>query len=185
MPHNIPLPTHRYVWVVPQFVRPEPTGEALIPAVWWGVSVQPNRTLGCHVLLEDGALVVDLPLHALRSDDATPHADELEYVGATWDSYGWDAEVFQCDYLDEMPVSVLSERHGMTDVLGYLWFAVDHVRDGFSKTPAQHKHLWVVATMTGGFVWVPQDQLLLHEKSFTTVNGVPKVKRQDRTWSVE
>jgi hypothetical protein len=185
MPHNIALPTHRYVWVVPQFVRPEPTGEALIPAVWWGVSVTPNRTLGCHVLLEDGALLVDLPLHALRSDDSTPHADELEFVGATWDSYGWDAEAFQCDYLDEMPVSVLSERHGTTDILGHLWFAVDHVRDGFSKTPAQHKHLWVVATGTGGFVWVPQDQLLLHDKSFTEVNGVPKIKRQTQTWSVE
>lgn len=186
MPHNLALPTHKYVWVVPAFIRPEPTGEALIPAVWWGVSVQPNRTLGCHVLLEDGAMVVDLPLQALRHDADLPvPPDEIDIVPATWDSYGWDAELFQCDYLDEMPVSVLSERHGMTDLLGYLWFAVDHVRDGFSKTPAQHKHLWVVATMTGGFVWVPQDQLLLHEKSFTTVNGVPKVKRQDRTWSVE
>ena len=187
MPHNIPLPTHKYVYVIPSFVRPETVAvEPLIPAVWWGVSVQPNRTLGCHVLLEDGAMVVDLPLQALRHDPVpSVTADDVDIVPATWDSYGWDAEVLQCDYLHEMPVSVLSERHGMTEMLGHLWFAVDHVRDGFSTTPAQHKHLWVVAVDTGGFVWVPQDQLILHEKSFTKVNGVPSIKRQDQCWSVE
>jgi hypothetical protein len=187
MPHNIPLPTHKYVYVIPSFVRPETVAiEPLIPAVWWGVSVQPNRTLGCHVLLEDGAMVVDLPLNALRHDaELKPTSDEAEIVGATWDSYGWDAELFICDYLNEMPVSVLSETHQEVGEMGNLWFAVDHVKDGFSTYPAQHKHLWVVALNTGGFVWVPQDQLLLYDKSFTNVRGVPKVKRQDRSWSVE
>lgn len=186
MPHNIPLPTHRYVSVVPSFVRPEPTGEALISAVWWGVSVMPNRTLGCHVLLEDGAMVVDLPLNALwHSETQMPTEDDTFTPGATWDSYGWDAEVLQCDYLEQMPVEVLDERHASCGMFGNLWFAVDHIKDGFSTYPAQHKHLWVVAVHTGGFVWVPQDQLLLHDKSFTQVNGIPQVKRQSQVWSVE
>lgn len=186
MPHNIPLPTHRYVYVGASFVRPDKGGEKLIPAVWWGVSVQPNRTLGCHVLLEDGAMVVDLPLHALMHDaDALCEPHELEDIGATWDSYGWDAEVFQCDYLADMPVEVLDERHAPSGMFGKLWFAVDHLKDGFSTFPAQHKHLWIVALTEGWFMWVPQDQLVLRDKSFTKVNGVPQVKRQDQVWSVE
>ena len=187
MAHNIPLPTHRYVYVVPSFVRPDTTDtEPLIPAVWWGVSVQPNRTLGCHVLLEDGAMIVDLPLNALWHDASEPPTEDDTFtVGATWDSYGWSAEVLQCDYLNDMPATVLDERHAMCGMHGHLWFAVDHIKDGFSAAPAQHKHLWVVALNTGGFVWVPQDQLLLHEKSFTDVNGIPRVKRQDAVWSVE
>ena len=187
MAHNIPLPTHRYVSVVPSFVRPQCEDlTPLIPALWWGVSVTPNRTLGCHVVLEDGAMVVDLPLNALwHGEETMPTDDDTFTVGATWDSYGWDAEVFQCDYLYDMPVEVLDESHQLCGMHGNLWFAVDHVKDGFSLTPAQHKHLWVVALNTGGFVWVPQDQLLLFDKSFTEVNGVPKIKRQDQVWSVE
>lgn len=187
MPHNIPLPTHRYVYVVPSFVRPDSEQVTpLIPAIWWGVSVQPNRTLGCHVLLEDGAMVVDLPLNALRhATEIPPMPSDVLFVNATWDSYGWDAEVFQCDYLADMAVDVLDRRHEAAYKYGVLWFAVDHVKDGFSTHPAQHKHLWVVATDDGGFVWVPQDQLLLHDKSFTTVDGVPQIKRQDGIWSVE
>ena len=188
MAHNIALPTHRYVHVVPYFVRPDCEDVfPLIPAVWWGISVTPNRTLGCHVLLEDGAMVIDLPLQALRHDPsgAVDLEDVQEIAPATWDSYGWDAEVFQCDYLADMPVEVLDGNHASCGLFGDLWFAVDHIKDGFSIEPAQHKHLWVVAVSDGGFVWVPQDQLLLHEKSFTKNNGIPRIKRQTAKWSVE
>lgn len=40
--------------------------------------------------------------------------------------------------------------------------------------------LWVVALPCGRFAWVPQNQLLLYDKSFNTVDRVPKIKRQDR-----
>ena len=41
MSHNISLPTHRYVYVVPSFVLRDPLRTALIPAMWVGVSVTP------------------------------------------------------------------------------------------------------------------------------------------------
>lgn len=188
MSHNIELPRHRYVWVVGHMVDHDSKYDDRIPAVWWGVSVAPNRTLLCHVVLENGALVVDLPLDALRWCDPLFEAKdgfENQMSSATWDSYGWDAEIVSCDYLDQMRVSLLSEEHRDVSVTGHLWFAVDHVKDGFSMEPAQHKHLWVVAVETGEFAWLPQDQLLLHDKSFTKVNGVPKIKRQEQIWSRE
>jgi hypothetical protein len=176
-------------YVVPQKIEGV-TSYEMIPAVWWGVSVAPNRVLGCHVVLENGAMVVDLPLHALRwhkeprQDGGLP----LHTGWMTWDCYGWDAEIVQNDYLTDMHVEILDESHKMTHQHGNLWFAIDHVRgDGFSLTPAQHKHLWVVAMQNGTFSWVPQDQMLLHDKSFTEVDcmDVPRIKRQDRIWSVE
>lgn len=191
MPHNIPLPRHRYVWVMSDYVRSSDDWSSpydLIPAVWWGVSVQPNRVLQCHVVLENGAMVVDLPLHALRWHTQKEPTDKLLPLATmyfTWDCYGWDAEIVQAEYLDEMRVQLLDDAHKETGEFGQLWFAIDHLRDGFSMEPTQHKHLWVVANTCGRFSWVPQDQLLLYDKSFTTVDGVPKIKRQDRTWSVE
>jgi hypothetical protein len=93
MPHNISLPHHRYVWVVPGFIWRDVhiEGRRLIPAMWVGVSVTPGRSIGCHVLLENGALVVDLPLHALRGADV-PYADVDLSAIVAWDCYGWSAE---------------------------------------------------------------------------------------------
>ena len=183
------LPTHRYIWVrSTEVIRDCFDLQARIPAVWWGISVTPNRTLSCHVVLENGAMVVDLPLSALRWVDPLYEDEQTveEHVdAATWDCYGWNAEIVQCDYLDQMPVNVLCAKHKETPVRGHLWFAVDHVTDGFSVEPAQHKHLWVVAVETGEFVWLPQDQLLLRDKSFTHIAGIPNVKRQDKVWGVE
>lgn len=189
MPHNLALPRHRYVWVNRPMVDPTCFDmDERLAAVWWGVSVAPNRGLLCHVVLEHGAMVVDLPLEALRWCEflfENPQSFTARLDSATWDSYGWDAEIVACDYLDQMRVGLLCADHKETGVWGRLWFAVDHIKDGFSLEPAQHKHLWVVAVDTGEFAWLPQDQLLLHDKSFTTVEGVPRVKRQDQTWSVE
>lgn len=191
MPHNIPLPRHRYIWVMSAYVRETDDGASpydLIPAVWWGVSVQPNRVLSCHVVLENGAMVVDLPLHALRwhtDKEPTDRVLPLDVKYYTWDCYGWDAEIVQSPYLDEMQVQLLDDQHKLTGEFGELWFAIDHMKDGFGMEPAQHKHLWVVANTCGRFSWVPQDQLLIHDKSFTEVNGVPRIKRQDQSWSFE
>lgn len=191
MPHNISLPRHRYVWVMSDYVRHSDDGSSqyeLIPAVWWGVSVQPNRVLQCHVVLENGAMVVDLPLHALRWHTQKEPTDKLLPLATmyfTWDGYGWDAEIVQVEYLDEMRVQLLDDEHRLTGEFGELWFAIDHMKDGFGMEPAQHKHLWVVANSCGRFSWVPQDQLLIYDKSFTEVDGVPKIKRQSVIWSAE
>lgn len=190
MSHNIPLPAHRYVYVMSDYVQSTDRGESpyeYLPAVWWGISLTPNRTLGCHVVLDNGAMVVDLPVAALRWHNTLPKDGKLPLDASwiTWDAYGWEAEIVQSEYLDGLRVQVLNEDHQPTGEYGQLWFAVDHVRDGFSKEPAQHKHLWVIAMQCGRFAWVPQDQLLVYDKSFTEINGVPRIKRQARIWSYE
>ena len=63
--------------------------------------------------------------------------------------------------------------------------AIDHIGDGYSLAPDQHKHLWIGAREDGAFVCYPQDRYLVRESSFTKVRGVPVVYRQRTIWSVE
>lgn len=186
MPHNVELPRHRYVYVVPSFVlRPDDLRTALIPAVWVGVSVTPGRALGCHVLLESGALVVDLPLHALRGAFVQWAPLKLSDVVA-WDCYGWSAEIWEPSYLSGLSCAILSADHKHVTNRAKLWFAVDHVGDGFSLAPDQHKHLLVVERQDDhALMLLPQDRLLIEEASFTVVEGIPEIRRQAQVWQAE
>jgi hypothetical protein len=186
--HNLSLPRHRYIGVHASFVLKDAAHDhRLLPAVWWGVSVTPGRMLGCHVLLECGALVVDLPLHALNADPSqlTVPNPLLPLQTAVWDMYGWEAELFAPTMLEDAHVT-LHNFDALSGAEGKLWFAVDHVRDGYSMAPGQHKHLWVVALMgTGYLVQVPQDHLLVDDPSFTVQGPVPRIQRQERIYRAE
>jgi len=184
MSHNIDLPHHRYVWVIEKAVYRKSSQEKAIPAVWWGISATPGRMFGCHVLLESGAMVVDLPLHALRHEpDATHYV--LPELAQRWDAYGWDIEAHQPAYLSGLDCQVLDPTHKHVAGTGNLWFFLDHVGDGYSFEPGQHKHHWIVAMHEGHFDCVPQDMLLIKEASFTVLDGIPPVTRQTKIWSCE
>ena len=76
--------------------------------------------------------------------------------------------------------------HRLTDTRGTLWFCVDHLDDGYSLEPGQHKHLWVVALESGHFTQVPQDMVLIREASFTEdALVVPQIARQQTLWQTE
>lgn len=182
--HNIDLPHHRYVHVLASAVLLDTDERATIPAVWWGMSATPGRMFGCHVLLENGAIVVDLPLHVLRHG-AMSVAEWDARDAQRWDCYGAAMQAHQPAYLSGLPCQVLTPDHADTRWFGNLWFYLDHVGDGFSIEPAQHKHHWVVALSNGAFTCVPQDLLLVEESSFTEVKGIPPVRRQDTVWSCE
>lgn len=182
MPHNAPLPTHRYVFVADEFVLRQPTGHR-VPAVWWGVSSDAGRALGCHVLLENGALVLDLPLHALSHMPVAPVL-ELRDICA-WDAFGPDIEPYDIPYLTGLTATVLTADHKETPLEGELWCGLDWLRNGWSAYPEQHKHLLVVAVNDGTLRALPQDRLLVHEASFTEHKGVPPIVRQRTVWSAE
>jgi hypothetical protein len=137
------------------------------------------------VLLENGALVVDIPLHALRSKFVVWEPVSLSEVVA-WDCYGFDAELWQPSYLSGLDCAILSANHREAVDRGTLWFAIDHLTDGFALEPAQHKHLWVVERHRDhALMLLPQDRVLVEEKSFTEIDGIPPIKRQSVIWSAE
>jgi len=184
--HNIDLPRHRYVHVIEAAVHRKGREDKTLPCVWWGMSATPGRMFGCHVLLESGAIVVDLPLHALRHERDVPWMTQwLPEQAQRWDAYGWHLEAHEPAYLSGLSCQVLSDDHHHITGTGELWFLLDHVRDGYSLEPSQHKHHWVVALTGGTFTCVPQDMLLVQELSFTAVDGIPPIKRQTKVWSCE
>ena len=183
--HNIPLLKHRYVWVDDSFVAAEPLGK-LIPAVWFGMMSHPGRALGCHILLDCGASVIDIPLHALRWKEDSPLVEEGEISSSIhWDSFGWDMVIFESQYMSGLEVTIRTVD-GNDPKTGRAWFAVDWKDNGWSDYPAQHKWLWIIAAEDGRIMAVPQDRLLFHEASFTDgefPNG--GIRRQTRVWSAE
>jgi hypothetical protein len=185
MSHNISLPRHRYVYVIPSFVLRDPLRTALVPAVWIGLSVTAGRSIGCHVLLENGAVVVDLPLHALRGAMVEYAPLPLSEV-VSWDCYGNSAEAWEPSYLSGLACTILTDDHKWMVDAGTMWFCVDHVGDGYSLAPEQHKHLWIVErTRDHAIMLLPQDRVLVEEKSFTVIDGIPPIKRQSTIWSAE
>jgi hypothetical protein len=103
-----------------------------------------------------------------------------------WDCYGWSAEAWEPTYLSGLACTILSADHKAMGDQGTLWFCLDHVGDGFSLAPDQHKHLWVVERERDhAFMLLPQDRLLVEEKSFTEIRGIPPIKRQSVIWSAE
>lgn len=141
--------------------------------------------MGCHVLTESGAMVIDLPLHALRHDAFDRDIPWTIQDAVTWDGFGWTGELWEPLYLSGLSCRILSTHHKETSLTGTLWFCLDHIGDGFSLEPAQHKHLWVVALDNGCFTQVPQDQLLITERSFTEDVGIPPIIRQTTRYSAE
>jgi hypothetical protein len=192
MAHNVCLEKHRYVWVQSDYVLRDPSTE-FEPAIWWGVSSHPGRSLGCHVLLESGAVVLDLPLHALAHRDdalvtATARGSDADLVAqerCSWDNFGWEIEAIEVPLLASLEVE---EMH--TGQLGQVWFAVDWRNNGWSDYPEQHKWLWIVARNDGWLVARPQNNLLFVEKSFTNPETTERhiqerIQRQRRVWSCE
>lgn len=184
--HNADLPKHRYVWVRNDMLYREPE-PGLTPAVWFGISSTPGRAFGCHVLLESGATVIDLPLNALYWT-AEPEVEyQLDISDAVdWDSFGWAVEVYEPEYLSGLTVDVLPEG-GTGLSVGEAWFAIDWTDNGWSDYPEQHKWLWVVADDSGRLIARPQNRLLFYESSFTNESGVGQggIRRQTEVWKAE
>ena len=179
MAHNVDLPEHRYVWVRDEFIYNEPAGP-LVPAVWFGVSSTPGRAMGCHVLLEGGATVIDLPLHALCCDESPGNPIGIQESMA-WDSFGWDIETYQPQYLSGLTTHMIG-----SNMNGEAWFAVDWKNNGWSNYPEQHKWLWIIAGDDGNLWARPQNDIVFWEESFTE-GGIPDggIKRQRTAWKAE
>lgn len=186
MPHNIDLPTHRYVWVRDSYIYNNPTG-AFVPAVWFGISSHPGRAFGCHVLLDNGATIIDLPLIALAHTE-NPKEELCISDAVAWDSFGWDVQVYEPQYLCGLLTWMLQEDHQSHMGIGEALFAIDWVNNGWSNYPQQHKWLWVIAGDDGNLYAMPQDRLIFQEESFTdNFRKIPEggIKRQTDVWSAE
>lgn len=175
------LPQHIYCHVDREYVR---TGEqtGFEPCVWFGLRSYPGRAWGCHVMLENGAVVRDVPLKALAQ-----HADAEDWWLVTesqqWDCYGDQFSLVRYTYLSglEARAKCASAEH-----LGEYLFTACPLNDGFSAEPEQSKEFMFLALRNGRFTAQPTNRVLFIERSFTTDTGWPAdIQRQRDVWSCE
>jgi hypothetical protein len=171
---------HIYCFVQSSFVRTgEPSG--FEPAVWFGLRSYPGRAWGCHVLLENGAVVRDLPLHALaQHDEAEPWTLEQSQH---WDCYGEQFSLVRYTYLQGLEARVKCARD---EQLGEYLFTACPLGDGFSAEPQQSKEFMFLALRNGRFAAQPTNRVLFIERSFTEQAAWPTdIQRQRDVWSCE
>ena len=69
--------------------------EGFEPCVWFGLRSYPARAWGCHVMLECGAVVRDLPLHALVRFSLATGVRLSNAIRLTWPQVDFDAGVIR------------------------------------------------------------------------------------------
>ena len=176
------LPQHIYCHVERCYVRGT-LDLGTEPCVWFGLRSHPGRAWGCHVMLECGAVVRDLPLHALTQNaEANPESwmlDEAQH----WDCYGDQFSLVRYTYLQGLEARV---KCGPAEQLGEYLFTACPMLDGFSAEPAQSKEFMFLALRNGRFCAQPTNRVLFIERSFTEQAAWPSdIQRQSEVWSCE
>jgi hypothetical protein len=174
------LPQHIYCHVERSFVRTgEQTGTE--PVVWFGLRAYPGRAWGAHIMLECGAVVRDVPLHALAQ-----HADAEDWLleeSQHWDCYGDQFSLVRYTYLSGLEARA---KCGPAEHLGEYLFTACPMHDGFSAEPEQSKEFMFLALRNGRFCAQPTNRVLFIERSFTDDTGWPSdIQRQSEVWSCE
>jgi len=172
-----PIEPHIYVWVDPGAVGVlEP-----IRGAWFGLVSLPGRTFGCHVLLENGAVYRNIPLHMLSHGEAPEwHTHEAQ----TWDCYGTDFALVAYPFLKRARCHV-KLRDG-SKLQGEYLFTIVPMNDGWSESPDQAKEFFVIALDNGRFTAQPTNHVLVQDLSFVDPGGQwPVLKRQDKKYSVD
>lgn len=172
------LPHHVYCYVDRALTRK--AGEGFEPCVWFGLKSYPGRAWGCHVMLECGAIVRDIPLHALAHD---PEPDPWTVKDAQrWDCYGLQFSLHAYTYLAGLEAKA---RCGDGEHRGQYLFTALPIGDGFTADPGQSKEFVFLMLDNGRYTAQPTNRVLFQDASFTEGDWPTDVRRQVEVWSCE
>lgn len=176
------LPHHQYVHVDTAFTHREPEVSS-IPGIWFGLVSYPGRAWGCNVLLENGAVYRNLPLHALSHTTAGQCVPWGPRDAQHWDCYGPGFTTLCYDTLRGLECLA---KTADTTTLGEYVCTVAPIGDAYSAVPSQSKELVLAALENGRYTLQPTDRVVFSDLSFTVGEGFPRgLKRQDETYSAE
>ena len=156
------IPKHRYVWVDTKYSHNNPIG--FQRAVWFGLVSFPNRTWGCNVMFENGAVYRSLPPNAISFKER-PVENKWETDDAQlWDCYGYDWTTVEYTYLRDLRCKCFIKDKAF---YGNYLFTVAPINDGFSEAPEQSKEFMFIELENGRLTIQPTNRLIFEEKSFT------------------
>lgn len=159
------------------------TGEFVGGCVF-GVASVNGMALGFHVLLENGAVVWRLPIHALvwRLDAPRLPIDWLQL----WDCFSYDLAVTEFEHLQGMRCGVYlkdAKRYG-----GQYQFTVDWYNSAASEDTGDggHKCAHVVKLDNGCFAAQPNNRMVWFEPATVVpFDNPPDYITNTHTWKVE
>ena len=176
--HAGALATHRYVWIEPNAIG----DHGWIRGVWFGITCFPGRAFGCHVLLENGAVYRNVPLHQIAAIENAPEWTAAD--AQTWDAYGYQFSIIEYPFLANMNAKVMLQCG--VEYGGHYLFTLVPIGDGFSAAPEQNKEFYFIEVNNGRYTAQPTNQVLIDDKSFVTKLEWPTfLKRQRGYFSAE
>lgn len=157
------------------------------PGICHSVAAIQGRALGFHVLLDNGAHIGRLPIHALvQHERATVIPESDVWRLQLWDCFSYKLSVIEHDWLSELRV-----KCALTDgtVLGgeYM-FTVDYYGSDVAEDAghAGWKCHHVLALDNGCYAALPNNRVAFAEPSrVTPFDQPPKYKIMPRTWKTE
>lgn len=186
MNNNCDLPKHIYAFLRTEFVNNLADGtHGLIPCVIFAVESLPGRAVGFHVLREDGALVAQVPIHALchRADAPQMKLNDLQ----KWDCFGFWITAIEFEYLYELEFGY--RKSGGDIETGAYICTLDFLDNGFSDAPEQHKNFHLLKLDNGNFALQPNNRCRVIDRSFTenlfTWDQPPAIKTNKLVWHCE
>ena len=184
------LPKHVYCQVDSRFVRTgaDVGSQKSEPCVWFGLQSYPGRAWGCHVMLECGAVVRSLPLHALRWKCGGEAREGFAWNARDaqeWDCYGLQFSLHEYSYLSGLEARVKLRRGGI--LRGEYMFTAVPVNDAYTAEPAQSKEFMFLMMENGRFAAMPTNRVLFIDASFTSgdLSWPADIKLQEECWSAE
>jgi len=180
------LPQHIYCHVERLYTR-NGIQDGTEPCVWFGLRSYPGRAWGCHVMLECGAVVRDIPLDGLLQNARDDSDGWLLDMAQHWDCYSNQFSLVRYTYLQGLEARVKCGRgEDEEEHLGEYLFTACPMNDGFSAEPEQSKEFMFLALRNGYYTAQPTNRVLFIERSFTDDTGWPTdIQRQSKVWSCE
>lgn len=186
---NASIPQHKYGHVCAEILygMDESRIGSFEPCVIFGITSIPSRALHFSILCESGAQWARIPLHLLRhtlpEEDAPVHPlYELQH----WDAFSYEFGIVQYQFLREMACKFI--RTDRTWVPASYWFTLDHINNGFSDYPPEHKcyHILLCEDGSGQIAAQPNNRIIWNDKSFVKPNHPLNYRvMSEETWHAE
>jgi len=179
---NYDIPMTR-AWVPNSFL----TGgqeEGYTPAYWYAVSLIPDRIIGCHVMLSNGANWARLPIHILAASP-TPTFDPEPHQSQKFDCFSHYGQVNRYNFLrGQMAEAVNKSWQG--EYLFTIDYADPHGSAPFSEDVEQHKQHHIFKGSHGRFVAVPNNLIRWIDASlYEPFDELPPYRRLTKLFSAE
>lgn len=182
--HIADIPVPFYCYVKDEFLYNLTKGFGNhTPCMAYGLSALPNRAWGISILLNNGAMVQHVPLHALTTKPESGHNHPLDHL-QIWSCYGQTFTTHKYSALSELPARVYL-KGGLWENGRYLFTAAPY-DDQYSLTPDQHKHFNFIELDCGSIGAWPGNRMFMYDSSFVTLpTERPKYVTNTQVWYVE